>query len=122
MKQKILVVDDDMPMRCLLQSMLSGKYAVTCRENGMEAYGWLSDGNLPDLIISDMMMPLMDGLELLKFVRANGLYSNIPVIILSSLEDSRIKESCLKEGAIAYMKKPFDPDQLLHIISRPLTA
>lgn len=122
MKHQILIVDDDLPMRCFLRIVLSKKYLVTCKENGLEACDWLSKGNFPDLIICDMVMPEMDGLELLKTVRTTKLYRNIPVIILSTLEDAVTKQRCLNEGAIAYIHKPFDADHLMQAISRPLVA
>lgn len=122
MKKQVLVIDDDMAMQCLLQNMLSEKYDVSCADNGMEACHWLSAGNLPDLIISDMCMPEMDGLELLKALSASGLYRNIPVIILSTLEDSHTKERCLGHGAIAYLNKPFEAQELMQTVNRPLVS
>ena len=122
MKKQILVIDDDMTMRCLLQNLLSEKYEVACAGNGMEACHWLSDGNVPDLIISDMCMPVMDGFDLLKALRASGLYRNIPVIILSTLEDLHTKERCFGNGATAYLNKPFEIQELMQAINRPLAV
>lgn len=122
MKKQILVIDDDMAMQCLLQNMLSEKYEVTCANNGLEACHWLSASNIPDLIISDMCMPEMDGLELLKVLGASGLYRNIPVIILSTLEDNHTKQRCLGHGAIAYLKKPFEAQVLMQTVNRPLVS
>jgi CheY-like chemotaxis protein len=122
MKKQILVIDDDMTMQCLLQNMLSEKYDVLCADNGMEACHWLSTGNIPDLIISDMCMPEMDGLELLKALSSSGLYRNIPVIILSTLDDAHTRERCLGQGAIAYLNKPFDVQALMQTVSSPLVS
>lgn len=122
MKKQILVIDDDLAMRCLLQNMLSVKFEVSCADNGMEACHWLSSGNIPDLIISDMCMPEMDGLEFLKAIQSNGLYKNIPVIILSTLEDNHTQERCLSHGAIAYLRKPFEADVLMQTVDRPLVS
>ncbi|HTH55937.1 MAG TPA: response regulator [Cyclobacteriaceae bacterium] len=122
MKKQILVIDDDMAMRCLLQNMLSEKYDVSCADNGLEACYRLSADNIPDLIISDMCMPEMDGLELLKALGASGLYKNIPVIILSTLEDNHTRERCLGHGAIAYLSKPFEAQELMQTVSRPLVS
>jgi len=122
MKKQILVIDDDMAMQCLLLNMLSEKYEVSCADNGLEACQWLSSGNTPDLIVSDMCMPEMDGLELLKALRTNGLYKNIPVIILSTLEDDHTKQRCLSHGAIAYLNKPFEAQALLQTVNGPLVS
>lgn len=122
MKKQILVIEDDLSMQSLLQNMLSEKFNVFCADNGMEACHWLSEGNLPDLIISDMCMPEMDGLELLKVLRVSGLYKNIPVIILSTLGDDHTRQRCLSNGAIAYLIKPFEAQVLMHTVDRPLVS
>lgn len=122
MRKQILVIDDDMAMRLFLTNMLSERYAVSCANNGMEACHWLSSGNIPDLIISDMCMPEMDGLELLKVLSSNGLYKNIPVIILSTMEDNHTRERCLNHGAFAYLNKPFDGQALMQTVNQPLVS
>ena len=120
MKKQILVIDDDTTIHSLFKIVLSEKYEVACANNGMEACHWLSGGNIPDLIISDMCMPVMDGLEVLKALQSNSLYRNIPVIILSTLEDNHTRERCISHGAIAYFNKPFELRELVQAINRPL--
>ena len=122
MKQHILIVDDDMPMRCLLKNILSKKYEIICVNSAMEACNWLSDGNFPDLIVSDLEMPEMSGMEFLTTLRESGLYKNIPVVILSTLQDERTKQSCLSEGAVAYVGKPFELEEFLAAIHTPLVS
>jgi CheY-like chemotaxis protein len=90
--------------------------------NGLEACAWLSEGNQVDLIISDINMPHMDGIELLENFKVSGLYKTIPVIILSGVSDSHIKRKCEGLGALAYLVKPFDPGKLLREVSYPFES
>ncbi len=121
MKKKVLVVDDDSTMSLLLKKMLHhelakilpNEYEVTTRSNGMEAWLWLSEGNTPDLIIEDVDMPLMNGIEFLENLRISGLYKNIPVLVLSGSDNTSIRKQCLNLGAFAYIVKPFQPQQLM---------
>ena len=89
--------------------------------DGMEAWSWLSDGNLPDLIISDIKMPSLDGIELLENISTSGLFKNIPVIILSGYEDGDKRKRCLDLGAFTYLVKPFEPQALVAEVDRALS-
>jgi two-component system, chemotaxis family, chemotaxis protein CheY len=115
---KVLVIEDDAPLCWLLEKILRGKYEVIVMNNGLEAWSWLSDGNSCDLIISDVKMPSLNGIELLENLSNSGLFRNIPVIMLSGLEDSR--EECLNMGAFAYLVKPFEPQKFLSEVNRAL--
>jgi two-component system, chemotaxis family, chemotaxis protein CheY len=116
--KKVLVIEDDEPLCWLLEKILRGKYEVIVMNDGMEAWSWLSDGNNCDLIISDIKMPSLDGIELLENLSNSGLYQNIPVIILSGYDDMR--KQCLELGAFTYLVKPFEPRQLLDEVDRAL--
>ncbi len=113
--KKVLVIEDDEPLCWLLEKILGNKYEVIIMNDGMEALSWLSSGNTPDLIISDIRMPSLDGLQLLENLKQSGLYKDIPVIILSSFEDPRKRKECLDLGAVDYFIKPFEPQ---HLVSR----
>ena len=91
MKKKVLVIDDELTMRTLLEFFLGSKYEVASAESAVEALSWL-DHNLPDLIISDIQMPGIDGFEFLKTVRKRGYTRNIPIVMLSGKSES--KETC----------------------------
>ena len=116
----VLVIEDDQSLSWLLEKILSKNYKVIRMSNGMEACSWLSDGNEPDLILSDINMPLMGGVELLENFKISGLFRNIPVIILSGVNDSSLRKKCENLGALTYLVKPFDPGKLLGEISCPL--
>lgn len=112
MKKKILVVDDEITIRTLLEKFLSNLYDVTAMGNGHEALSWLQAGNMPDLIIVDLEMPSMDGFEFLKQVKSSGFFRSIPIMMLSGVDSSAERVKCLKAGALDFMIKPFNPEEL----------
>jgi two-component system chemotaxis response regulator CheY len=119
--KKVLVIEDDAPLCWLLGKILNRKYEVMVMNSGMEAWSWLTDGNSPDLIITDLNMPAMDGVELLEYVSNSGLFRNIPVMILSGDDDPVKRLQCLELGAYAYLVKPFEPQAFLREVERALT-
>ncbi|MCE1202093.1 MAG: response regulator transcription factor [Bacteroidia bacterium] len=112
MKKKILVIDDELSIRLLLENYLGKTYEVTTKSDGLEAMKWLQDGNLPDLIVADIQMPNLDGIQFIQQIRASGFYKDIPLIMLSGIESSQEKIKCLKMGANDYVVKPFNPEEL----------
>src|SRR6267154_388687 len=115
--KKILVVEDDQSMRWLLKNLLRDKYQIVTKNNGMEAFAWLSLQNIPDLIISDIKMPVMDGFELLENLSISGLYKNIPVIVLTGFNEPATLKRCMDLGAYSHLAKPFKPSELLDKIA-----
>jgi two-component system chemotaxis response regulator CheY len=120
--KKVLVVEDDPSMRWLLKKLLRNKYKVVTRNNGMEAFSWLSVQNIPDLIICDIRMPIMDGLEFLENLAISGLYKNIPVIMLTGFNAPETRKRCLDLGAYDFLVKPFKPSELLDKIAHPFVS
>lgn len=112
MKKKILVIDDELSIRLLLENFLKKEYDVTTKNDGLEALKWLEAGNIPDLVVADIQMPNLDGYEFIKNVRASGYFRDIPLIMLSGIESSSEKVKCLKLGANDYIVKPFNPEEL----------
>lgn len=111
-----LIIDDDKSLRWILENILNKKFNVTVRSDGMSGLSWLSQGHIPDIIITDMNLPRMNGLDFLKSLKRSGAYKNIPVIIISGEDDRELKENCIKEGALNFIQKPFDPEELHSII------
>jgi DNA-binding response OmpR family regulator len=110
---KILVVDDKRSLSELVAQFLGQTHEVITTENGLVAMSWLQQGNMPDLIITDLEMPEMDGFEFIKQVKNSGLFSDIPIVVLSCRESSADRIECLRLGADDYMVKPFNPEELL---------
>ena len=88
--------------------------------DGMEAWSWLTQGNLPDLIVSDLKMPGLGGIELLENINNSSIHKNIPLIIHSGYEDAIKRKQCLDLGAFAYLVKPFEPEFLVAEVERAL--
>jgi two-component system, chemotaxis family, chemotaxis protein CheY len=114
--KKILIIEDDEPLCWLLDRILTGKYESVILQNGLDALSWLSSNTMPDLIISDLTMPSLDGIELLENIHTSGILRNIPVIILSGSEDPEKRKKCLALGASSYLIKPFEPQLLIEEI------
>lgn len=112
-KLSVLLVDDDVNLRMLLEYVLRREYEVTTREDGLSAMAWLSAGHLPDLIVADVDMPRLNGIELLTQLRASGYFRDIPVVMLSAYDDPEMRSACLGSGATDYLLKPFSPDGIL---------
>ncbi|HZL12498.1 MAG TPA: response regulator transcription factor [Prolixibacteraceae bacterium] len=118
--KKILVVDDKPSISNLIVQFLSSQYHIETREDGLEALTWLQQGNMPDMIITDLQMPNMDGIELIKRLKESGYFHDIPIIVLSSKDSSSDRVQCLKLGAEDYIVKPFNPEELLIRIEKIL--
>jgi DNA-binding response OmpR family regulator len=119
MKKKILVVDDEISICMLLQNFLSQDYEVVTLYNAMEAMEWLEE-NLPDLIISDIQMPGMDGYDFLTKVRQKGFTKHTPVVMLSGQAESKERIKCYRLGAQDYLTKPFNPEELEELVKKNL--
>lgn len=109
---KILVVEDAEPIQLVLQKFLSKKFDVFVCADGLEAMAYLQNGNMVQLIISDLTTPNMGGLELLQQVKASSFFKSIPVIVLSGDTESSTRIQCLEAGAEDYIVKPFNPLEL----------
>lgn len=112
MKRKILVVDDKVEFLRLLKSFLSLKYEVAVADNISFALSLLKGGFVPDVIVSDLVMPEAGGKVLIRQLKSSELYKNIPIIILSNIDTSTEKVEVLKLGASDYLTKPFNPEEL----------
>ncbi|WP_184549233.1 response regulator transcription factor [Mucilaginibacter sp. FT3.2] len=109
---KLLVVEDDAYMQAILEQYLSGTFEVEICSNGMAAFATLIKGNIPDLILTDLNTPLLNGMELIEQMKVSDFFKTIPIIILSSEESTTKKIECLNRGADDFMVKPFNPEEL----------
>jgi len=113
MKKKVLIVDDRGEFRKLTKTILSSRYEVESAEDGISALSLLQSGYMPDVIVSDIVMPGLGGSDFLEQLKSSGAFKDIPVIMLSSLDKSEIKTKHINMGAHDYMEKPYNPAELL---------
>lgn len=114
-KETLLVVDDNHDMRRYIRSLLQKEYKLLEAENGVKAMEILEKHHV-DLIISDLLMPEMDGLELSKRVKANLETSHIPFLILTAVCSEENEKICYSVGVDEYLCKPFDAEVLKYRI------
>jgi DNA-binding response OmpR family regulator len=114
MSQTIVIADDDDSVRRLVEHKLSAAgYEVHSFVNGREAWDHLAESALPDLCVLDVMMPGLNGLQVLERLRDSDAGSNLPVIILSSRGRETDVLDGLESGATDYLTKPFSPKELI---------
>lgn len=118
---KILVVEDEEIVRCNISEILKAEeFEVAEAENGIQAIQELSKF-YPDLILSDIMMPGMDGYELVNYVQGNPLTSSIPIILLTARAESSDMRRGMQFGADDYITKPFKANDLVQAVRTRLT-
>lgn len=117
MAKKILIAEDSATMRSLIVSTIAamGDFDIFEAANGFEALRILPREKV-DLVITDINMPDINGLELVAFIRGNVNYQNTPLIIVSTEGSQRDREKGLALGANAYLVKPFQPDALQQLV------
>ncbi|MEM1405539.1 MAG: response regulator [Bacteroidota bacterium] len=110
--KEILVVEDNMELSHFIKQVLSKYYSVIIAKNGLEALEILEEVQ-PELVISDVMMPKMDGITFSRKIKQNPSTSTIPIILLSAKSDSETKMAAFKIGVEGFMEKPFSTQFLL---------
>ena len=116
MKKKILIVDDDALIRQLLSLILkSAGYSVVEAVNGKDALDKLNEATI-DLIITDLRMPQMDGIELTRKIRTNPDYEHVPVVMLTSDFQGYKRQEGEQAGVNSWISKPFIPQKLIHTL------
>ena len=119
-KTRILLVDDSVSMREMVGFTLKGAgFAVSQAEDGVEALKF-AQGNTVDLVITDINMPNMDGITLIKELRGLPAYKFIPILTLTTENSAEKKQLGKIAGATGWIVKPFDPDHLLSTVKRVL--
>lgn len=108
----VVIVEDDLYMQGILSQCLSENFAPVVFQNGMEAFSYLQQGHLPDIIISDLNTPVLNGIQFLEQVRTSGFFSAIPFIMLSGVDNTDTRIKCLEAGADDFIIKPFNPREL----------
>lgn len=116
----ILTVDDSASIRQAIKIALSGEgYAVTEAVNGQDGLDKSSAGGF-DLIVTDLNMPVMDGLAMIRELRKRPAGAGVPILFLTTESDAEIKAQAKAAGATGWLTKPFDPEQLVRVVKKVL--
>lgn len=117
-QKRVLVVEDSPDIRENITEILELEgYIVTACRNGQEGLAALKE-SIPDLILSDIRMPFMDGYELLKEAKKDSVFRTIPFVLMSAFVERSDVDHAMKLGADAYLPKPFHTDELLQVVGR----
>ncbi|MBI4863938.1 MAG: response regulator [Candidatus Riflebacteria bacterium] len=121
-KHRILVVDDETEVLSILSGLLAlADYDVSQAADGPTALRLVS-ASPPDLVLLDLIMPGMNGEDVLRRIKANPATKSLPVIILTALDDVNAMGRCIKSGALNYLVKPVDTEVLLQVLDKTLTG
>jgi CheY-like chemotaxis protein len=124
MTKRILVVEDDNSLSMLLRLIMKLQqedWELSSAANGLEALAQVEKLQ-PDLVLLDIMMPQMDGLEFARQLRADARWAKVKIVVLTALSDSRTKRQAREAGVIEYWVKPISPDELQAGLLRVLGA
>ena len=114
---RLLIIDDDSAIRWVLQRNLEHSgFSVVTAENGLDGLSKIGEST-PDLVVLDLMMPVMDGFGVLEALRSDPITSRIPVIVLTAVAATEMQARCLQAGARRVMTKPFEPSRLTDAIN-----
>ncbi|GAO41877.1 response regulator [Flavihumibacter petaseus] len=114
---KILIIDDDARNIYALSAVLRSRRLHCFAASGiMVALELMRNGDIPDIILMDIMMPDIDGYEGIALIKAYPAYAAIPIIAVTAQAMTGDREKCLAAGAAGYISKPVDVDELLHLI------
>ncbi|MFO0752712.1 MAG: response regulator [Thermodesulfovibrionales bacterium] len=117
---RLLIVDDDKTTRKILSLYLKGKgYEVVTAENGLDAMEKLGTENI-NMVVTDMNMPYMDGIELTKTLRADPSWQSIPIIMITTEADEDERKKAADAGVDDYLVKPANADQISESIKKIL--
>jgi len=119
-RYRILIVEDDTDLQLLLKNILRREYDVLMADNGLEALKVLENDPKPDLIIADIMMPILDGLTMVDAVKKHKETRDIPVIFLTAKSTPKDVIEGISAGAKFYITKPFKIDDLQAKIKKTL--
>jgi CheY-like chemotaxis protein len=118
--KRVLVAEDDLDIARLVQFQLKfNGYDVTVAPDGSEALK-LARNNPPDIILVDWMMPVMDGLQTVKALKADAALKHIPVILMTARAQGHDIQAGISAGAAAYLVKPFPLEQLISTLAEVL--
>jgi CheY-like chemotaxis protein len=112
-RKTILIIDDSDSVRSFIKSILEKEYEIVDKNDGHEALVYLSQNHHPDLILSDMEMPNMNGRAFVRRVKSDPRHAKIPIVFITSVNSSLIINSFANMGVVDFIIKPFKPDELI---------
>lgn len=117
----VLIVEDEFAIAELLEMVLTDEgYRVLTAANGRQGLQRLAEGPLPDLVISDLMMPILDGAEMLRTMQGAELQRDIPCIVMSSMPEANVQERV--DGYAAFVRKPFRLAAMVQLVATVLAG
>jgi len=123
LQKNILIIDDSELVLAMAKDALEeAGYLVQTATNGIEANRYIFSKNRPNLIIMDIMMPMLDGNEKAKILKENEMSRDIPILLLSSKSDEEMRRLTQEAGADGYILKPFSPMEITSKVRRCLAA
>src|SRR5947207_11855033 len=115
--KKVLIVDDDMRNIFALSTVLEDHdMVIVSADNGKDAIKILREGEPVDIVLMDIMMPEMDGMETMREIRKIPRLKNLPIVAVTAKAMKGDREKCIEAGAWDYLSKPVDPEQLLAVL------
>ena len=115
--KKILLVDDDIRNLKAISMVLKSKgIKINTEENGQKALDFLYENKDIDLLLIDIMMPIMDGYETMKVIRKDDEFKKLPIIALTAKAMKEDQEKCMRAGASDYLSKPVDMERLISLM------
>lgn len=113
---QVLLVEDDPVLQRAIRRAAAGVADIAVTGTGSEGLAWLETRPLPSVVLLDFMLPDLDGIGVLRALRARPLLRHLPVVLFSSLHDPRRREEALEAGATEWVDKPDDPATLRHVV------
>jgi CheY-like chemotaxis protein len=114
--KRVLVVDDDPGIRAVITTSLNRDFEIVTATNGREAVDILNRDTHFACVLLDLQMPEMDGGSVFRTMQLNRTLSEIPVIVLTGVEDIKTQSEAMQAGVVTYFRKPFSPSQLRSIV------
>jgi DNA-binding response OmpR family regulator len=115
----ILVADDEPHIgRIIKMKLEQGPFKVSVAYDGQEAIDFVNDGEAVDLVLLDLMMPKLSGLDVLRQIRQQERFKSLPCIILTAGGDAKHERDALELGATQFLTKPFSPKKLYALVAR----
>uniref|UniRef100_C6E721 Response regulator receiver protein n=1 Tax=Geobacter sp. (strain M21) TaxID=443144 RepID=C6E721_GEOSM len=121
MAKTILIIDDsEVVLTMAMDALVQAGYEVLTATNGIEANRFIFSKKRPDLIIMDIMMPMLDGNKKAKLLKENEVSKDIPILLLSSKSEKEMRELAAEAGANGYILKPFSAEELTAKVKKSL--